>query len=151
MLSNKFFVLTTAVLLAAACSNQKKMTEQEYFEKAKYLWQTYVPESGQAETVQGELIRAVEKLRDEAQRNGNGNWDNGHEILANYVKSTLVNSKVFNTTKVSQIESDIRRLLDYDNPYLEDDIYDRLTERIVDWYIVNQEPIPHKYNSELHR
>lgn len=127
------------------------MTEEEYFEKAKFIWQTYVPESGQAETVQGELIRSVEKLRDEAQRNGNGNWDNGHEILSKYVKSILINSKVFNSTEVSQIESDIRRLLDYDNPYLEDDIYDRLTERIVDWYMVNQDPIPHKFNPELHR
>ena len=41
-----------------------------YFEEAKSIWQTYVPKSGQAETVQGELLRAVEKLRDEAIRNG---------------------------------------------------------------------------------
>jgi hypothetical protein len=39
-----------------------------YFEEARSLWQQYVPARGQAGTVQGELIRAVEKLRDEAQR-----------------------------------------------------------------------------------
>jgi len=39
----------------------------KYFEEAKFLWKTYVPKKGQSETVQGELIRAIEKLRDEAQ------------------------------------------------------------------------------------
>jgi hypothetical protein len=46
----------------------------EYFEEARSLWLRYVPPRGQAETVQGELIRAAEKLRNEAQRNANLNW-----------------------------------------------------------------------------
>lgn len=127
------------------------MTEQEYFEKAKYLWQTFVPKSGQAETVQGELIRAIEKLRDEAQRNGNGNWDSGHEILAKYIETTLINSDEFNKKENNQIKSDIERLLDYDSPYTEDEIYDRLTNKIVDWYVANPDPIAHKHNPYLHR
>jgi hypothetical protein len=49
---------------------------------AKRIWKTCIPPSGKATTVQGELLRAVEKLRDEAQRNGNANWDDGHAILA---------------------------------------------------------------------
>ncbi len=40
----------------------------QYFEEATRIWQTFVAKSGQAETVQGELLRAVEKLRDEATR-----------------------------------------------------------------------------------
>ncbi|MAC96817.1 MAG: hypothetical protein CMC96_15100 [Flavobacteriales bacterium] len=127
------------------------MNEQEYFKKAKYLWQTFVPKSGQAETVQGELIRAVEKLRDEAQRNGNGNWDAGHKILAKYIETTLINFGEFKRKEIKQIKSDIKRLLDYDYPYTEDEIYDRLTNRIVDWYLENQEPIPHNENPDLHR
>lgn len=127
------------------------MTEKEYFETAQYLWQTYVPESGQAETVQGELMRAIEKLRDEAQRNGNGNWDEGFEILAKYIQATLLNAHLFGNTETGQIKSDIRRLLAHDTPYLEDDLYDRITERIVDWYVENQKPIPHKINPDLYR
>lgn len=61
----------------------------KYFEEAKEIWQKFVPESGQAETVQGELLRAVEKLRDEAIRNGNGNWDEGFEILLSYIGRKL--------------------------------------------------------------
>jgi hypothetical protein len=48
-----------------------------HFEEAKKIWQTYVPKSGQSASVQGELLRAVEKLRDEAIRNGNVNWTRG--------------------------------------------------------------------------
>lgn len=46
----------------------------KYQQEARSLWQTSVPPRGQAATVQGELLRAVEKLRDEARRNGNLNW-----------------------------------------------------------------------------
>jgi hypothetical protein len=58
------------------------VTEEEYQDLGKFVWRTYVPKRGQATTVQGELLRANEKLRDESQRNGNINWDEGHEILA---------------------------------------------------------------------
>jgi hypothetical protein len=34
-------------------------------------------------------------LRDKAQRNGNINWDDGHEILVTFPRHTLVGSKVF--------------------------------------------------------
>jgi hypothetical protein len=53
----------------------------KYPQEARSLWRTSVPRSGQAATVQGELLQAVEKLRDEAQRNGNINWDGGYETL----------------------------------------------------------------------
>ena len=55
-------------------TNAQKMTQEEYAATAKYIWQNFVPTSGQAEFVQGELLRAIEKLRDEAHRNGNGNF-----------------------------------------------------------------------------
>lgn len=31
--------------------------EQEYFEECKYIWKNYVPKSGQADNLQGELLR----------------------------------------------------------------------------------------------
>jgi hypothetical protein len=45
----------------------------QHLEEARSLWQKAVPRTGQAATIQGELLRAVERLRDEAQRNGNIN------------------------------------------------------------------------------
>ncbi len=127
------------------------MTKQEYREKGRYLWQNYVPKRGQAETVQGELIRALGKLWDESHRNGNINWDTGHEILAKYIEDTLINSGIFNTDDINQIQEDIARVLDYEKPYLKNDLYKRLECKIVDWCMVNIDLIPHEHNHELHR
>ncbi len=127
------------------------MTKQEYRAKAKYLWKNYVPKCGQADTVQGELIRALGKLWDESHINGNINWDTGYEILAKYIEDTLINSDIFNIDDISQIKEDIATILDYENPYLEDDLYERLECKIVNWYMVNIDLIPHEHNLELHR
>ncbi|MEL6698863.1 MAG: hypothetical protein AAFP89_21640 [Bacteroidota bacterium] len=127
------------------------MSPKQYTEQVKFIWKNYVPQSGQSEFVQGELLIAVEKLRYEAQDNGNTNWDGGHEVLAVYIKTTLIDDGKFDVSKQGEITGDIARLLDFDNPYLEDDIYDRLTERVVDFFIQNPEPILHVYNEDLHR
>src|SRR5215510_14324071 len=71
---------------------------------------TTSPNAGKQTTVQGELIRAVEKLRDEAQRNGNVNWSNDHVILVEYVRDTLTESGLFDQAAVSEIEQDATRL-----------------------------------------
>ena len=49
--------------------------EQQYLAECQYIWKNYVPESGQSEVLQGELLREIEKLRNEAKDNGNVNWD----------------------------------------------------------------------------
>jgi len=123
----------------------------QYFEEARDLWRTYVPRAGQAESVQGEMVRAVEKLRDEAQRNGNVNWDDGFEILARFLRDTLVTSGLFVPTTVEQIERDIVRLLHFDVPETSDEPYDRLTDRVVEWARAHPDPVPHKHNRDLHR
>jgi len=70
----------------------------KYLEEARSLWQTSVPANGQSATVQGELLRAVEKLRDEAQRNGNLNWGSGHEVFIEYLRENLLGSAWFDQT-----------------------------------------------------
>jgi hypothetical protein len=72
----------------------------KYPQEARSLWRTSVPHSGQAATIQGELLRAVEKLRDEAQRNGNINWDGGYETLIAYLRDNLLGSPLFGQTAV---------------------------------------------------
>ena len=72
------------------------------------------PQSGGNGT--GELIRAVEKVRDEAQRNGNVNWRDDHAILIGYVRDTLLESGSFDVAAVQQIARDTQRLLDFEHP-----------------------------------
>jgi hypothetical protein len=127
------------------------MDDKEYDEIGRYIWQAYVPNSGQSKMVQGELLRAIEKLRDEAMRNGNVNWDDGFVILAHYIVDTLSASNDISSQQKVQLKSDVDRILDYDHPYLEDDLYDRITHVIIDWYLSHKDPIPRKRNPKLDR
>lgn len=122
----------------------------KYFEEARALWQAYVPPRGQVETVQGELIRSVEKLRDEAQRNGNVNWRSDHERLIAFVRGTLLGSGLFDTAAETEIESDTRRLRDFEHPATGDEPFDRLTDRIVEWSRAHPDPVPRDRDFELH-
>jgi hypothetical protein len=122
----------------------------KYFDEAKRIWKSFVPKSGQSETVQGELLRAVEKLRDEAERNGNMNWDEGFEIFLNYLKSHLTDRKVFSEESIKETEQILARLSDYDDPYLDDDLYDKLSDKVVEYFKFYGSQ-PHKENPNLYR
>lgn len=63
---------------------------------------------GQAGAVRGELIRAVEKLRNEALRSGNLTWCGDHVILVGCIRNQLIESGLFADGAARQIE----RLLD---------------------------------------
>ena len=127
------------------------MSEPDYAEIGRFIWQNYVPKRGQADSVQGELLRASEKLRDESQRNGNINWDDGHEILASFILKTLQSSRDVSDEAKLQLGRDIARIRDYENPYTEDDLFDRVEKVIFDWYLRNKDPIAKEKNPDLHR
>jgi hypothetical protein len=122
----------------------------KYPHEARSLWRTSVPHSGQAATVQGELLRAVEKLRDEAQRNGNINWDGGYETLIAYLRDNLLGSTLFDQTAAEEMESDLDRLSRFDFPETSDAPYDRLADRVIEWCHAHPEPVPHTRNPDLH-
>lgn len=127
------------------------MTEDEYREIGRYIWNTYVPKRGQATTVQGELLRANEKLRDESHRNGNVNWDEAHEILARFILDTLTTSSVLTDQAKAQLRVDIERVLDFEHPYTEDDLFDRIEHNLLDWCAAHPDPAPRAPNARLHR
>ena len=97
------------------------------------------------------LIRAIEKLRDEAQRNGNVNWDEGHVILAEFVRDTLLQSGLYDEPAIEEIRRDIARVLDEDYPETSDEPFDRLADRAVEWARAHPEPVPHPRNPALRR
>jgi hypothetical protein len=126
------------------------MTPAEYHQTAKFIWKTYVPKSGQAETVQGELLRAIEKLADEAQLNRNANFQkNCHGLLISFLRKHLADTKTFDAATIRQIKQDLNTLLIKEEPYIEEDLYDRLRDRIVEWYMLHTTPIPHAKNAAL--
>jgi hypothetical protein len=124
---------------------------ENYLETTKIIWKKLVPKSGQANTVQGELLRAIEKLRDEAQRNGNGNFNkNCHGLLLNYLDKFLIDERIFETVVISKIKKNLANLSNRNSPYLKDDIYDYISNRIVDWYLENPDQLAHKKNDKLY-
>lgn len=106
----------------------------DYLEEGRRIWREFVPKKGQAPTIQGELLRAVEKLRDEAMRNGNGNWDQGFEILLAYLERHLPDPMVFPRDEVVKIQAILSRLHDYERPLLDEASYDVLGDRVCDYY-----------------
>ena len=129
---------------------------------ASWIWRTLVPKSGQASTVQGELLRAVEKLRWEAQENGNINWDEGFVTLVTYIEQTLRTHAAFTDSERRYFMADLDRLrhfvpvneLDDESdsgslPYVEDDLYDRLTGFVVVFARANPEPLERELNPRL--
>ncbi len=106
----------------------------KYFEEAKIIWQEFVPKTGQAKTVQGKLLREVEKLRDESQRIGNAIWDNGFKILIMYLNDHLLDTKIYTIEILEKTKKSLRRLKEYKDPYLEDDLLDELGDRIVEYF-----------------
>ncbi len=122
-----------------------------YREEAKKLFDTYAPDSGQADTVQGELIRCVYHLRMEAYRNGNMNWDRGFVLMADYLQNTLCVGDEFNKAEKKQIKADLKRIKKFNDVLDDDTLYDRITDKVVEWSRLHTEPINRPPNPDLKR
>jgi hypothetical protein len=118
---------------------------------ARWIWNHLVPASGQAATVQGELLRAVEKLSWEAQNNGNGNWDIGFDRLLDFLRTTLTAERRLPPEIRRAVARDLDRLGKFQQPYLEDDLYDRLREAVVAFCRFNPVLVPRPRDPSLNR
>lgn len=146
----------------------------KYFEEAKYIWKNLVPKNGQANNLQGELLRQLEKLRYEAQNNGNINWDSNFEYFCDFLNDKLCNSEVLYTEEkfsvsnaLSKIKTTGQIAFRYNNgeisdeemeerynfelAYVDDDLYDIVVDAIAVFYINHKQPIPYKVNPNIYR
>ena len=132
-------------------------------EIASWIWKNQVPRSGQSLSVQGELLRAVEKLRYEAQSNGNINWDANFEKLIDFLHQNLVKRSTLPDEMKLSILADLSRLRnflpvdkledhsqDHLLPYIQDDLYNRLTSGVVEFSRLNTKLIRRGADPELH-
>lgn len=134
-------------------------------EVARWIWKNLVPKSGQASFVQAEILRAIEKLRWEAQSNGNINWDDRFTLLTHFIEKHLGSQPCFNDTTKEVISNDINRLRKFksvpeiedvsdlaaNGPYTDDDLYNRLTDRLIDYCRSHPKLIPHNIVPEQYR
>lgn len=113
----------------------------KHAEEFKRLWESLVPDGGQASTVQGELIRSVGRLRDEAERNGNANWDEGHELFCDFIEITFDPMKLNNHDR-ERIEIILNRMRQPYVAYRSYELFDELSDYAVEWCKSRPEPIP---------
>jgi len=118
------------------------------------LFKSLVPARGQANTLQGELIRITGKLTDEAFRNGNMNWDADHERLWRFVGRHLDGATNFSAQDHALIRKAIEEIIqDYATPDLSGDgsCYYIISEKVVDWCMAHPTPITNQKDKTLKR
>jgi hypothetical protein len=120
-------------------------------EEFKRLWAELVPTTGQAATVQGEVIRAVGRLSDEAYRNGNINFGKNHKMLCKFIRLNLEDPTVFSATEIAEIDECIDQVLDAKHPDLRGSAscHYRLAEKAVRWCKSKPKLTPHQPNPAL--
>ena len=146
------------------------------FEACKVIWKNLVPKQGQADNLQGELLRQIEQLRWEAQNNGNINWDNNFEYFCDFLKETLCEKQFLTDEEEKAVINALDRIeaagivaekfnqgllseeeLEYEFEqndglaYVDDDLYNIVAEAIGKFYLQNPEPIPYCSNPEIYR
>jgi hypothetical protein len=120
------------------------MAEYDWTSEHERLWREFVPTSGQADTVQGELIRCIGKLTDEAYRNGNLNWDDEFEQMCRFVSRTLDDPSVFDEAERAKIRAAVGDVLEYESPdtFGHGSSYYYLAEAAVKWCLSKKGSLP---------
>ena len=124
----------------------------DWWEEQPRLWKKLVPPSGQAESIQGELIRSTGKLTDEAYRNGNTNWGEGHERMLRFVGDTLDDPAVFTPEERARTADAVAQILeDVEDPDVSGhgSPHYLLTEMAVRWCLASPILVPHTKDPEL--
>jgi len=126
--------------------NKQKPKTYNWKTEQSRLWKEYVPKTGQADTLQGELVRIAGKLTDQAFRNGNMNWDADHERMWRFVGRHLDDSSTFSKNELDLVRAAIEEIIrDNATPDLSGDgcCYYVVSEKVVDWCMAHPKPIPH--------
>lgn len=128
-------------------------SDYKWWEEWERLWKELVPAKGQADTVQGELLRCLGRLTDEAYRNGNINWDAGYRTMCEYVGEVLGDDSCFSPSEVRGIRADVADMLDYEriDTSGHGSSYYNLSDLAVRWCFAHPELIQREKNPKLHR
>lgn len=140
----------------------------KYFNECKDIWKNYVPKDGQADNLQGELLREIEKIRYEAQDNGNINWDDDYSYFCDFISKRLSEQSIFSEPEkeeITVIMSYIKECGIYAQKfnsgkslfspkkmaYVEDNLYDIIGDKIGQLHKVYGKPIPYEKNENIKR
>ena len=124
---------------------------EEFFK----LWDSLVPQFGQAATLQGEIIRATGNLADEYLVNGCGNWDAGFEHFVAFLDRYLADG-TFGPQTTAGIHTDLAQVQAYgrreDTQGFDlEAAFERLHLAAVGWCERHPQPIPNTPDPNLNR
>ncbi len=131
----------TCFALGAATVKKETMLylrfKGRYQKEYDALFDLLVPESGEAESIQGELVRAIRKLESDYYRNGSEHFFSRNRGFATFLRKKLRLKSIFDEATIRQIEEDIEMMKQHGRGYLEyddgEDCYDRITDRVVEY------------------
>ena len=132
----------------------RKKKSYDWKKEQPRLWEALVPASGQADTLQGELIRIAGKLTDQAYRNGNMNWDTEHERLWRFIGEKIGQDPIFSKSERRLIHDKIEEIIrNQECPDLSGDAspYYIVSEKVVDWCMAHPDPILYEKDPDLIR
>ena len=139
----------------------------EYFNVCKEIWSRWVPQRGQSQVLQGELLRQIERLRYEAQTNENRNWNDDFLYYCDFLRANLREADCLTPEEREGVNAALVRLRscgevayryyrgeitreeleeDYNGElaYTDNDLYDRVCDAIALFYQANPEAIPYE-------
>lgn len=119
-------------IIVPACKNGI-----EYEVQFQYLWDYLVPESGRAQTAQGEMIRIAGRVRHEIMDNGCMNWDDDfRKMLKVFLEYALLGNPLPNNAKAAKKITGIV-LKCGDNGYCNEYMCDGLCQCAAHWVHLN--------------
>lgn len=105
-------------------------TNYKFPEIVRHIRTNLIPVRGEAETIEGEMLRGLDILQDEAYRNGNANYSKNHKAFADFILENLTTFTKTNNDDIKRINDAVKKLMKAEYPCLEDDVYDYLTDQI---------------------
>jgi ankyrin repeat protein len=100
------------------------------------LWDELVPPSGNANSLQGELLRSIGKLSDEFNRNGNINWDHNKALymdMISFLDTHLFDGSI--TVDEKELKTALKKLTHFNVVYYDkiDSPHRQIAESLVAW------------------
>jgi hypothetical protein len=140
-----FILITSDIVVKAQDSltlksfypvNSSNILEEKYKKIADSLLTKEIIRNAKFTSDYIEMLYYLRNFRDQAKRNANQNWDKGYRYSANWIKWVLTEkTNIFPEAIKKEIKNDIKRYKKYRRPYTDDDLYDRLLRRIIEYYL----------------
>ena len=112
------------------------LTGDTWEKRYMQAWDSLVPSSGSATTVQGEVVRIAGRVNDELLRNAMGNWDKEYRKMLTAMSGYLQQGNALSESELAEVADIQKHILEDDGTGTQ-----RLCELATAWVVQNPQPI----------